>query len=169
MENIVEIKGNVQYTITLDPSVWIFDDRKLELHTFFEQSHRENDELELYTKSISEHWDREIIEGAQLPSQVPPTSKSEKRFKKERLLNSTFGIYLQPFLENAKPNPVAKIFVIETKDNEYPFSIDQSGEIILCFSDKGRPLKEDGPIHVYLKDGSNKNNPIKNIKAFRIE
>ncbi|MFL6555253.1 MAG: hypothetical protein ACJ8MO_03965, partial [Bacillus sp. (in: firmicutes)] len=27
MENIIIISGKVQYTITLDPSVWIFDDR----------------------------------------------------------------------------------------------------------------------------------------------
>ena len=33
--------------------------------------------------------------------------------------------------------------------------------MILCFSNNGKPLKEDGPVHVYFGDGSNKQNPIK--------
>ena len=31
MERIVQIKGNVTYSITLDPSVWLLDDRKKRL------------------------------------------------------------------------------------------------------------------------------------------
>lgn len=32
---IIQIKGNVKYPITLDPSVWIFDDRKILLEDAF--------------------------------------------------------------------------------------------------------------------------------------
>ena len=46
MENIVDIKGKVKYKITLDPSVWIFDDRKADLDSFFEQQTKHDNELE---------------------------------------------------------------------------------------------------------------------------
>ena len=64
MENIISVIGKVKFSITLDPSVWIFDERKLELTTFFDEKKNIVNELEEYTKSISKHWDREIIEGA---------------------------------------------------------------------------------------------------------
>lgn len=32
---IVQLKGNVQFPITLDPTVWIFDDRKIKLEEAF--------------------------------------------------------------------------------------------------------------------------------------
>ena len=83
---LVDIKGKVKYTITLDPSVWIFDDRKADLDSFFEQQTKHEDELEDYTKSISKHWDREIIEGAN----VPPNVTTKKKFIKEALLNRNF-------------------------------------------------------------------------------
>ena len=37
MENIILVNGKVKFSITLDPSVWIFDERKLELTTFFDE------------------------------------------------------------------------------------------------------------------------------------
>ena len=36
-------------------------------------------ELEEYTKSISKHWDREIIEGANVPLNVKPKKKIYER------------------------------------------------------------------------------------------
>ena len=35
MESIIPIKGKVKYKLTLDPSVWIFDDRRIDLKTYF--------------------------------------------------------------------------------------------------------------------------------------
>ena len=35
MENIILLSGKVKYSITLDPTVWIFDDRKVDLSTYF--------------------------------------------------------------------------------------------------------------------------------------
>ena len=37
LEKIIPVIGKVKYSITLDPSVWIFDERKLELTTFFDE------------------------------------------------------------------------------------------------------------------------------------
>ena len=42
MENIILVNGKVKFSITLDPSVWIFDDRKLDLTTFFDEKKEES-------------------------------------------------------------------------------------------------------------------------------
>ncbi len=165
MENIILVKGKVKFLITLDPSVWIFDDRKLDLTTYFDEKKEKINELEEYTKSISKHWDREIIEGAA----PPPTVKKEKRFIKEILSTGTFGILFAPFLENAEPLEEAHTVVIESIDGEYSLPISKAKELILGFSNNGKPLKEDGPVHVYFGDGSNKDHPIRNVRNFRIE
>ncbi|MBM7586686.1 hypothetical protein JOC86_003238 [Bacillus pakistanensis] len=165
METIIPIKGKVKFPITLDPGVWIFDDRKVDLTTYFSSNEEKVDELEEYTKSVSRHWSREIQEGAT----YPPTLKTEKKFEKERILTGTFGISLQPFIKNAEPLSDAKSLIIETEDNEYSFILAGHDRLILGFSKEGKPLKENGPVHVYFEDGSNKENPITNVKAIRIE
>ena len=37
MEFIVPFKGEVKFKLILDPTVWIFDDRKLNLETYFQE------------------------------------------------------------------------------------------------------------------------------------
>jgi hypothetical protein len=165
MENIIVFKGNVKYQITLDPGVWIFDDRRVDLTMYFMQENIRKNELEEYTKAVSKHWDREIMEGAVFP----PTLKTEKKFEKEKVLTGTFGIPFKPFLMNAEPEEKAEIVVIESEDGETRLTLSEAEELILGFSKDGKPLKEDGPIHVYLGDGSNQNSPIKRVKGFRVE
>lgn len=82
MESIITLTGNVAYSITLDPGVWIFDDRKVDLNTYFEESRDSLDELEEYTKAVSKHWDQEIKEGARLPEERKVSKK--KRCSTER-------------------------------------------------------------------------------------
>lgn len=165
MEGIIPFKGNIKYKITLDPGVWIFDDRKVDLTTFFKQESTKSDELETYTKSISKHWDREIMEGAV----YPPTLKTEVKFQKEKVLTGTFGIPLKPFIENAEPGHDAQQLVIETADSEIELPLNEAYGLILGFSKDGKPLKEDGPLHVYYQDGSNSHDPIKNVTGFTIK
>lgn len=165
MENIISFKGKVKYTITLDPGVWIFDDRRVDLNTYFDNKAENKNELEEYTKAVSKHWDREIMEGAVFP----PTLKTEKKFEKEKVLTGTFGIPFKPFLLNAEPDKNAESLIIESEDGEVQLPLSQAKDLILGFSNEGKPLKNDGPVHVYIGDGSNKNNPIKRVKAFRVE
>lgn len=80
MEFIIPITGAVKFNITLDPTVWIFDDRRIDLDEFFEGKYEYKDADEEYTKVTSAHWSREIIEG----STNPPTLKSEKNMRKPR-------------------------------------------------------------------------------------
>ncbi|WP_413301541.1 peptidyl-prolyl cis-trans isomerase [Bacillus sp. 1P10SD] len=165
MENIIMITGKVKYTITLDPGVWIFDDRRIDLTTYFLTKNKNSDSLEEYTKAVSKHWDREIMEGAIFP----PTLKSEKKFEKEKVLTGTFGIPLKPFLLNAEPNSDALTLVIHSKDKQYEFPLEDAYDLIVGFSKEGKPLSSDGPIHIYLSDGSNQDNPIKNVTGFTIK
>lgn len=87
MSDIILITGNVKFTITLDPGVWIFDDRKIDLNTYFAKSSHDplpngKQEEKEEIRKLSAFWDREIQEGAVFP----PTLKTEKRFLKEKLL-----------------------------------------------------------------------------------
>jgi len=154
----------VKYPLTLDPSVWIFDERKIDLDVFFEKNAENLNPLDDYTKNISKHWDRELLEGA-----VPPEVKGGKRYLKEILLTGTFGVPFKPFLKNAEPFEDAKTVVIESEDGETAVPFRQAQELILKFSQSGKPLTEDGPVHVLFGDGTNAQAPIKRVKGFRLE
>lgn len=162
MENIILISGKVKYPITLDPGVWIFDDRRLDLLTYFTSNREQVDELEEYKKAVSKHWDREIMEGAV----YPPTLKTEKKFEKEKLITGTFGIPLKPFLLNAEPTEDATSLFIESNDANVEVPLHEAYEMILGFSENGKPLTADGPIYIYYGDGRNQNHPIKNVTRF---
>jgi hypothetical protein len=166
MNDIILITGNVKFTITLDPGVWIFDDRKIDLHNYFlnpphGQQHEQQDEEE-EIKKLSAFWDREIQEGAVFP----PTLKTEKRFLKEKIITGTFAMPLAPFLRNAQPLPDAKELTIVTEHNEITIPLEQAYEAILGFSKDGKPLREDGPVHFYFGDGSNRGTPITHVRRF---
>lgn len=165
MKTIIQLTGNVRHTITLDPSIWIFDDRRIDLDTFFTQDYVEKDELEEYKKAIGKHWSREIMEGATFP----PTLDTEREFEESKDITGTYGIYLNHFLNNAEPNEEATTIVFETEANEnFSFPLEMIDEFILKYSMDGKPILEDGPVHVLLKDGSNLDNPIKNVNAVNI-
>ncbi|WP_226674375.1 peptidyl-prolyl cis-trans isomerase [Rossellomorea aquimaris] len=165
MESIIPIKGKVKYPITLDSGVWIFDDRKVDLTTYFDDTAEKVDELEEYTKAVSKHWSREIQEGAT----YPPTLKTEKKYEKEKILNGTFAIPLSPFLKNAEPHPAASSIVIETINGDHTLDLIQADQLLIGFSKEGKPLRENGPVHIFYMDGSNRENPITDVRAFRVE
>ncbi|NSL50737.1 peptidyl-prolyl cis-trans isomerase [Calidifontibacillus erzurumensis] len=124
MENIVLIQGNVKFRLTIDPSVWIFDDRKFDLGQYF------NDE------SLKDH----------------------------------LGMEFKPFFNNAEPLENASSVIVETSsDKTIEVPIEKIQNSILCFAINGKPLKEDGPIYLYYRDGSNLNDPIKEIRKFIVK
>jgi len=166
METIIPIKGAVSYQLTLDPTVWIFDDRKLDLNTYFQAREVEEDADTKYMREVGAHWSREIMEGATFP----PTLKSERKFDRKGMETGTFGIELSHFLKNAEVKPEATKIVIECKDGEeHGFSLEEAQTLIFKYSQDGKPLTEDGPVYVLFGDGSNVDNPIKNVLAIRAE
>lgn len=168
MDYIILIKGKVKYQITLDPTVWIFDHRKRELKDILEgkTSFSENDESETeFIKKTSLQWDRAILQGANQPTGI----KDEAGQKEDKELTGNYCMPLKPFLENAEPEEDAKQLVIETREGDVTIPLETGKELILNFAQNGKMLKEDGPVHIYFPDGSNLSNPIKYVKAFRVE
>lgn len=161
---IIEIKGKVKFKITLDPGVWIFDDRRIDLDTYFAGKTINESDIP-YEEKLSHYWDREIREG----SVSPPTLKTEKKYEKEKLLTGTFGIIFEPFLNNAEPLPEATKLVIETKTDKVTIPLNEVKDLIFKFSENGSPLKANGPVHILFKDGSNLDNPITDVLALIIE
>lgn len=164
MSGIISIKGNVKYQITLDPSVWIFDDRRVDLDTYFDKSQTTKQE-EAYEKKLGKYWDREIQEG----SVAPPTLRTERKYDREKLLTGSFGIPFEPFLNNSEPYDTSELLIIESTNGNITVPLQEGKNLILGFSKNGKPLREDGPVHVYFKDGSNQNNPIRNVTGFTVK
>ncbi|MEK3935232.1 peptidyl-prolyl cis-trans isomerase [Sporosarcina sp. FSL W7-1349] len=166
MESIIPIQGKVKHVITLDPTVWIFDDRRIDLTTYFTQEQINIDEMEQYKKDMGKHWSREIMEGATFP----PTLKTEAKYEKTKMLTGTFGILLQQFIRIAGPAEDAKTIVFELANGEeFSVPLEEGDRLIFKFSDEGKPLREDGPVHLLFTDGSNQNDPVRNIHAIRID
>ena len=167
VESILFINGKVKFPITIDPLVWIFDDRKVEIDTYFNNEQEEVDEIEDYTKKAAQFWQKEIQEGAILP----PTLKSERTFKKVQLMNGSFGIPFKPFIENAEPEADATEVIVTANGKELSFPIEEAKEFFIGFSKDGKPLSEEegGPIHIYFGDGSNRENPITHVQSFTLK
>jgi hypothetical protein len=163
--NVITVNGNVKFPITLDPSVWIFDDRKFKMEDFFanlgeEKTESHEDEL----MKIGQRWDRELTEG------VIPTKQSEKLFVEKKKIVGDYGMNLQPFIKNAEPGSDASRLVCCLQNGEeVPLSLDEAYDAVLCFAIDGKPIREDGPVHLYYGDGRNMDNPIRGIIGFTIE
>ncbi|QAS51138.1 hypothetical protein [Halobacillus litoralis] len=163
---IVQIAGNVKFPITLDPTVWIFDDRKMTLTEAFqpekaEPSAEEEDEL----KRQSLRFDREVYQ----QKLNPPVNKSINRYEKQRIMNGTFLMPLKPFLHTSEPNKDVEKATLLTDEGEQVIDADDLAESLLLFSENGKPLRNEGPVHLYYKDGSNKSSPIKGIKKIVLQ
>lgn len=159
---IVPITGNVAYTITLDPTVWIFDDRKIILEEAFsggQKNSEEPDELE----RASERFNREIS-----GQNKPPVNRSISKMEGKEILKHSYLMPLRDFLENAEIKADAKDVSLITADGEKHLSLELLLDSYFLFSRDGKPLKEDGPVHLYYGDGSNQEDPIKKVEKIRI-
>ncbi|WP_100011084.1 hypothetical protein [Lentibacillus sediminis] len=159
---IVPITGNVAYTITLDPTVWIFDDRKVILEDAFsggQKDSEKSDELE----RASERFNRAINGQTK-----PPVNRSISKMEGKEILKHSYLMPIRDFLENAEINTDAKDASLITANGEEHLSLEQLLDSYFLFSLDGKPLKKDGPVHLYYGDGSNQKDPIKNVQKIRI-
>lgn len=161
---IVPISGNVTYSITLDPTVWIFDDRKIEFEKAFDlisEQTVEEDDLE----KASKRWNREVYQ----QNINPPINKSISKFEREKILKGSYVMPINEFVAHAEPKKEATTATLQVGDGEdVTISLDQLNHAYLLFAVDGKPLKEAGPVHLYFKDGSNKENPVKSINKIII-
>ncbi|WP_077614448.1 hypothetical protein [Caenibacillus caldisaponilyticus] len=155
MLEIIPIVGRVKFPITLDPSSWIFDDRKIALEDFLA------DDFDL-DRFLEEQKDERA--GAAMPR----LAKSRRRYNKEEWLTRSFVIPVKPFIENAEPLEGAAAVIFETADGKrtsLPLETVMKGAF--QFSRDGKILKEDGPL-VYL-DKQAPDKPVTHITRIHVE
>lgn len=155
---IVPLIGNVTYPITLDPTVWIFDDRKILLEDAFSENDNENEEADELDEA-AQRWERAIHQHIK-----PPVNKSISRFEGEKILKNSYVMPILDFLNNAEIKSEAEHATLVTENEDIKITLDELRNCYLLFALNGKPLKEDGPVHFYYKDGSNRDNPIKEVQ-----
>ncbi|WP_027963063.1 hypothetical protein [Halalkalibacillus halophilus] len=156
---IVQVQGNVKFPITLDPTVWIFDDRKIEWKDAFqseENGDHESDQQDIWSQN---EYQQKI---------QPPVNKSLTRYDRKKVLENTYVMPVHHFLKNAETNISAGKARLHGEGQEQEISIDQLENAYLLFAVEGKPLKETGPVHVLFQDGSNKENPITHVSKITI-
>lgn len=160
---IIQLVGNVKHQITLDPTVWIFDDRKISFENAFNQDQHINLEEE-EIKKASLRWDREIYQ----QKINPPVNKSISAHEKKEILTGTYVMPIKPFLQNALPNDNATKANIVTEEGILTINFEELSNSLLLFAKEGKPLKTDGPVHLYFGNATNKNTPIKSVNKIEI-
>jgi hypothetical protein len=162
MADVILFKGAVTYPITIDPSVWIFDNRKIDLGTYNGQEETAANETTDYLKGAGAQWDKELREGA-----VPP-SERRSMVEERKALDGDYAMRLSLFIDNAQPQPGVTHLRIHREDGEsVTLPITEAKRAILQFAKNGKPIRERGPVYFYLPEmWQAKEQPIDNITAF---
>lgn len=154
---IIQLTGKVKYPITLDSSVWIFDDRKILLDDAFSPNKKENEALHEDYDKFNEMYSLEVYQ----QKIKPPVNKSINKFEKEKILTNTYVMPIESFVKNAEIEDDATVAILHTDQEDVIITIEQFTNAYLLFAIKGKPVKDNGPVHLLFNDGSNKDNPIK--------
>ncbi|QHE52055.1 hypothetical protein [Pontibacillus sp. HMF3514] len=162
---IIQLTGNVQHPITLDPTVWIFDDRKVSFEEAFTSASEQENNDEDDIRKASQIWDREVYQ----QKLNPPINKSISTFEKKQILDGTFVMPIHHFLGNAQLHDNASGVTLETINGKHSITVDQLQNAQLLFAVDGKPIQEEGPVHIYFGDGSNQEQPIKGVKKIIVE
>lgn len=162
-EMIVPIKGNVTYPITLDPTVWIFDDRKILFDDAFTEE-QNGSAVESESDKTSRRWSQEVYQQIK-----PPVNRSIKRFEREQILKSSYVMPIDDFLNHAEIKQNAKEGILVTDEGNISISLETLKGCLLLFAIDGKPLKNKGPVHLFYRDGTNRENPITGVQEIIIE
>ncbi|WP_414048184.1 hypothetical protein ACMGE7_04190 [Macrococcus equi] len=143
---MIQIKGKVKFNITLDPSTFIFDDRKVEMEELMQGKSTGEEEI---TFQDNYEWNREILEGGS----KPPTLVSEKKFKKQALLEGTFLMNMHSFIINAEPHNDARYVELSNENSNVNVTLEELKNLYFQFSKEGKRLYEDGMVDAFLYNG----------------
>ena len=157
---IVQLTGKVNYSITLDPTVWIFDDRKVLLDEAFIVNKNDNNEEVDPLERAADRWSQEVFQ----QRVRPPVNKSITRFERDKILINSYVMPISEFIGHAEIKPGAHDVTLVTANGPVNISLAEFQDCYLLFALKGKPLKDDGPVHLYFKDGSNKESPIRGVQ-----
>ncbi|PTL39739.1 hypothetical protein [Alkalicoccus saliphilus] len=160
-EMLVQIKGAVKHPVMIDPGVWIFDDRRVDMDTVFDEPEKNQTDKEY--EAMGRAFD-EQRKGA-LP---PQTNENKVTISRKDLTEKSLGIRLAPFMKNAEPEETASMVRLHRKNGKEDIILPAEKAIsgIVAFSETGSPLRSSGPLHFYYSDGSNRNEPITHVSGF---
>ena len=154
---IIQLSGKVKFPLTLDASVWIFDDRKILFEEAFEEREVEAEVDEL--KKAAERFNLELYQ----QKIKPPVNKSINKYEREKILYNTYVMPIKDFINNAEVSEDVVSVTLKTTEDDIIISPEQLKNSLFLFSIDGKPVKESGPVHIYFGDGSNKDDPIKGV------
>lgn len=140
---IFPITGNVRYPLTIDPTVWIFDERKIEVDQIGKQI--ADNAQEAYYAKMGAAWDKGITEGSRTDHNKPMT-----REEKDAALRGTFAMPLAAFIRNAEVLEGATTLRFEGVET-VELDLSALPDMYLQFSKDGKVLT-DGPVHLLYRD-----------------
>ncbi|AFS70954.1 MULTISPECIES: hypothetical protein [Exiguobacterium] len=140
---IFPITGNVRYPLTIDPTVWIFDERKIEVNQIGKTI--DDNAQEAYYAKMGAAWDKGITEGSRTDHNKPMT-----REEKDAALRGTFAMPLAPFIQNAEVLDGATSLRFEGAET-IELALSTLPELYLQFSKDGKVLT-DGPVHLLYQN-----------------
>ncbi len=165
MAEVIVIKGAVTYPITLDPGVWIFDERKINIANYRETAEDEQlAEEQAYLKGTGAHWDRELHEG------VTPLTQRTSLTELRQTLDADYGMKLSIFLNNAQVSPEATTLRVHRENGDFiDIPLTEAKKAILQFAKAGKPIRKNGPVYFYLPSQIiSKEKPIDSVVAFEL-
>lgn len=142
---MIQIKGAVNFPITLDSTTWIFDDRKVSL---------EDLEKGVFdgTKPIqfedNREWNRAILEG----QTNPPTLNSEIKYKKRSVLEGSFVINMTPFFKTSEPQSNATAIKLFNDEDAIEVPLDLLPYLFFQFAKDGKRLYDDNSVDSIVYD-----------------
>jgi len=152
------LKGAIAFPLTLDPSSWIFDDRKIDINDFYAN------DFDLNTFLVAQEDER-----AGAP--IPRLAAEQRKYKKSEWLTHSFAMPTRIFIDNAEPHTDTSQLVFEFTGNDggkiLSISLEEARNGLLAFSHQGKIIKSDGPLHFYFKNKQHA--PIKNICGLQIQ
>lgn len=148
----------------MDPTVWIFDDRKILLEDAFTKKSSGPDKVNEFNKT-AQRLGQEVYQ----QSIKPPVNKSIKRFEREQILKSSYVMPIKDFIDHAEVKPDAEEATLLTANEEVNIPLETLINCFLLFAVDGKPLKQEGPVHLFYNNGTNRDNPIKGIKEIIIK
>ncbi|MCI2788525.1 hypothetical protein FH142_03420 [Staphylococcus warneri] len=142
---MIQIKGAVNFPITLDSTTWIFDDRKVSIEDL-EQGVFDG------TKPIqfedNREWNRAILEG----QTNPPTLNSEIKYKKRSVLEGSFVINMTPFFKTAEPQSNATAIKLFNDEDSIEVPLDLLPYLFFQFAKDGKRLYDDNSVDSFVYD-----------------
>jgi len=152
---VITITGNIQYPITLDPSVWIFDDRKVHLNC---DDKTQNKYHQKQQKDIKQY--QQINK--------PPVQKSLQYTKQSELLSYSYYMPLKDFILRTEPSHVATSAILATKSGKQTITLTELLNSNALFSKNGKQIIKDGPIYLFKESDIHFEFPIKGISSIYI-